>query len=52
VVGGIEDKAVAAERKDADVFLVPEDEVELASESGLEVLGVGTLEEAIEALRS
>ena len=49
-VGGIEDKAVAAKRAKADLFLVPEEEVELARDSGLSVLGVGTLDEAIEAL--
>jgi PDZ domain-containing protein len=51
-VGGLEEKAVSAERAGADLFLVPEDEVRDASISGLDVLGVTTLEDALRALRS
>jgi PDZ domain-containing secreted protein/Zn-dependent protease/CBS domain-containing protein len=52
-IGGIEEKAVAAERKNADVFLVPEEEVNEVSDAkgaGLDVRGVGTLKDAIEFL--
>jgi PDZ domain-containing secreted protein/Zn-dependent protease/CBS domain-containing protein len=51
-IGGIEEKAVAAEREDADIFLVPELEVQGAAGAGLEVRGVETLEDAIRALRA
>ena len=50
-VGGVEDKAVAAERAGAKLFLVPNDEVDEARGSGLDVRGVATLHEAIRLLR-
>ncbi len=49
-VGGVEDKAVAAERAGAKLFLVPNDEVDEARGSGLDVRGVSTLQEAIRLL--
>ncbi|MGH2728393.1 MAG: PDZ domain-containing protein, partial [Actinomycetota bacterium] len=54
LVGGVEFKVRAAEREGADIFLVPKDEVALASgvSSDVMVIGVATLEEAIAALRS
>lgn len=50
-VGGVQDKGVAAEREGAKLFLVPNDEVDEARGSGLDVRGVATLEEAIRLLR-
>jgi PDZ domain-containing protein len=50
-IGGVEEKAIAAKRRHADIFLVPEEEVEGARGSGLDVRGVSTLEDAIAALR-
>ena len=50
-VGGVEDKGVAAERAGAQLFLVPNDEVDKARGSGLDVRGVATLQEAIRLLR-
>ena len=49
-VGGVEQKAVAAESAGAELFLVPEDEVEAAREAEAPVHGVGTLREALEVL--
>jgi PDZ domain-containing secreted protein/Zn-dependent protease/CBS domain-containing protein len=51
-VGGLEEKAISAQRAGADLFLVPEDEVRDARTSGLDVVGVSTLEDALRALRS
>jgi PDZ domain-containing secreted protein/Zn-dependent protease/CBS domain-containing protein len=51
-IGGIEEKAVAAERADADIFLVPEAEVQGAGGASMDVRGVETLEDAIRALRA
>ncbi|HYZ92185.1 MAG TPA: CBS domain-containing protein [Actinomycetota bacterium] len=51
-VGGVKDKGIAAERAGADLFLVPEEEVEEARGSGLTVRGIATLMEAIEFLSS
>jgi len=49
-VGGLEEKAISAKSAGADLFLVPEDEVRDARTSGLDVVGVGTLEDALSAL--
>lgn len=49
-VGSVDAKAVAADRAGAELFLVPQDEVEDARETGLEVLGVTDLEQALRAL--
>jgi PDZ domain-containing secreted protein len=49
-IGGIEEKAIAAKRKHATVFLVPADEVEGAKGAGIDVRGVRTLKEATAAL--
>jgi PDZ domain-containing protein len=51
-VGGIEEKVVAAKDAKATIFLVPDDEVEGARGSGLDVHGVSTLKDAIAVLRS
>lgn len=53
-VGGVDAKVVAAKEAGASVFLVPENEVELARETAgddIEVIPVATLEGAIAALR-
>lgn len=53
-VGGVDAKVVAARNAGASVFLVPEEELALAQEAAgddLEVIPVGTIEEAIAALR-
>ncbi len=53
-VGGVDAKVVAARASGATVFLVPEEELELAQETAgddIEVIPVGTLDEAIDALR-
>jgi PDZ domain-containing protein len=52
-VGGVAFKVRAAEREGADIFLVPKDEVTEASDaaSGIRVIGVATLEEALAAMR-
>jgi PDZ domain-containing protein len=54
LVGGVEFKVRAAEREGADIFLVPKEEVALASgvSTDVKVIGVDTIEEAIAALRS
>jgi Lon-like protease len=49
-VGGVDQKAIGARDGGADLFLVPEDEVRLVEGIDLEVIGVRTLEEAIETL--
>jgi PDZ domain-containing protein len=51
-VGGVEEKAIAADEAGADIFLVPEEEVEQARGSGLPVQGIETLQEGIDLLRS
>ena len=51
-VGGVKDKGIAADRVGADLFLVPEEEVEEARGAGLPVRGVDTLMEAIDFLGS
>ena len=51
-VGGVEQKAIAADESGADVFLVPSAEVEQARRSGLPVRGVQTLEAALATLDS
>ncbi len=51
-VGGVEEKAIAAEIAGADLFLVPEEEVDQARGAGIPVQGIQTLMEAIEQLRS
>jgi PDZ domain-containing protein len=54
LVGGVEFKVRAAEREGADIFLVPKDEVALASgvSTDVKVIGVDTIDEAIAALRA
>ncbi len=52
-VGGVAQKAVAANRTDADVLLVPAAEAELAerfADPDVEVIGVATLDDALAAL--
>lgn len=51
-IGGIEEKAIAAKRQGADLFLVPQAEVNGARGVGLNVIGVSTLDEAIDALKN
>lgn len=53
-VGGVALKVAAAEQVGAEVFLVPKKEVEEATRAATEVtvIGVGTLDEALAALRS
>jgi PDZ domain-containing protein len=54
-IGGIADKVVAAERAGADVFLVPRDnlpELQGVDTGGMELLPVGTFDDALEALRA
>ncbi len=46
-VGGVEEKSIAADRAGADLFLVPEIEVNQARGSGLDIHGINTLAEAI-----
>ncbi|HEX5876932.1 MAG TPA: hypothetical protein VF468_01165 [Actinomycetota bacterium] len=50
MVGGVEQKALAAERDGADLFLVPSAEVEAARGADLRVQGVGRLEQALALL--
>lgn len=52
-VGGLRQKLAAAAREDADVFLVPEDELEVACREGraFRVIGVADLADAVAALR-
>lgn len=49
-VGGVEQKAVAAEDAGAQLFLVPEGEVDQATGADLPVHGVPTLSQALEVL--
>jgi PDZ domain-containing protein len=49
-VGGLPAKAEALEQAGADVFLVPESEVTAVDETGLEIRGVSSLEQAVESL--
>lgn len=51
-VGGVEQKVVAAQRSGADLFLVPDGELELACEvtDAITVIGVRTLEDALASL--
>lgn len=54
-VGGVPAKMIAAAETGADLVLVPESQVDLAREAappGLTIVGVGTLDDAIEALRA
>lgn len=53
-ISAIAEKVATAERADADVFLAPLDQLEAAqaaADEGLQVIGVGTLDDAIEGLR-
>lgn len=53
-IGGIDQKMVAAADAGADLVLVPASQLEQARDGappGLEIVGVGTLQDAIEALR-
>jgi len=53
-VGGVPEKMQAAEEFNADLVLVPESQLDIALDAapdGLRVVGVGTLDEAIEVLR-
>lgn len=55
LVGGVSQKAVAVRRRGATLFIVPKGEVEDASKHAgpdMKVVGVETLEEALEALRA
>ena len=50
-IGGVEDKAIAAQRAGAELFLVPEAEVgAVEGAQDLKVLGVSTLQDAVESL--
>ena len=54
-IGGIEQKVVAAHREQVDVFLVPDEQLVearsgLPEDSAMEVMGVGTFDEALSAL--
>lgn len=52
-VGGVPQKAIGAGRVNADVFLVPEENVDEAranAPTGVEVVGVASFDEALEAL--
>ena len=51
-IGGIEEKVVSAKRKDADIFVVPSDEVRGAEGAGIDVRGVETLKDTIQVLRA
>lgn len=54
-VGGVAQKVRGALKAGAEVFLVPTSQLETAQEAAppdLEVIGIGTVEEAIEALQS
>jgi PDZ domain-containing secreted protein len=52
VIGHPDLKAVAAEDEGADVFLVPESQVDEVEDVDIEVLGVDTLEDALGLLES
>ncbi|MEW6473807.1 MAG: site-2 protease family protein [Actinomycetota bacterium] len=49
-VGGIEQKAIAVDDAGADLFVVPQTEVDHASGEGVRVRGVKTIEEALAAV--
>ncbi len=51
-IGGIKQKTIGAREADADVFLVPADNAEEARKyaDGLEIISVGTFDEALEKL--
>jgi PDZ domain-containing protein len=53
-IGGLRQKTITVERAGADVFLVPIDEVDIAKQAAegtdLQVIGVATLDDALEAL--
>ena len=51
-IGGIEEKVVSAKNKDADIFIVPEEEVSGATGAGLDVRGVETIKDALQVLRA
>jgi PDZ domain-containing secreted protein/Zn-dependent protease/predicted transcriptional regulator len=51
-IGGIEEKVESAKSKDAEIFLVPADEVAGAEGAGLDVRGVEALKDAIQVLRA
>jgi PDZ domain-containing protein len=51
-VGGLAEKAASARAGGADLFLVPEAEVRDASGTGIDVIGVASLEDALEELRT
>lgn len=51
-IGGVEEKAIAAKRANAKLFLVPEQELDGAKGAGLDVRGVSTLKDAISVLRA
>jgi PDZ domain-containing secreted protein len=51
-IGGIDEKVESAKTKDADIFIVPEEEVSDATGAGIDVRGVETLKDAIQALRA
>ena len=50
-VGGVEQKAIAVDDAGADLFVVPQSEVDQASAEGLAIRGVRTLDEALAAIR-
>jgi PDZ domain-containing secreted protein/Zn-dependent protease/CBS domain-containing protein len=50
VVGGIQEKAIAAREAGADVFLVPAEELTSVDEEELEVRGVENLDQALQLL--
>lgn len=51
-IGGVAQKAIAADRSGASLFLVPESEVEVAKKhaGSVEVIGVHTVDDALQAL--
>lgn len=51
-VGGLREKAEAAKAAGAELFLVPSEEVRDASSTGIDVRGVASLADAVEALRA
>jgi PDZ domain-containing protein len=53
-IGGIEDKVVAAERENAQIFLAPQDdmpELEGVDTGNMQVISVATFGDALRALR-
>jgi PDZ domain-containing protein len=54
-VGGVAQKAIGAARSDIDLFLVPDDNLEearAAAPEGLQVVGVGSFDEALAAVEA